>query len=195
MNTSQPDDGDVLAMIENFFRCGEISYRSWTLESERTLRVVEAADAPWEGHTANISFDGVKVVWPKGVEEGLRLLPVVPVLDGSSEDEHDGSFHAAHLLDWALQKGVPPCPGEVIATLGHSEALPHLRFDHPFPWEQERPAQLRVDDITITPVLAYSISEAEMKLQLDDGAGVLTRLLQERQVPLFDRRRACVLGG
>lgn len=191
---NQPDDGDVLAMIENFFRRKEINYRSWTLQSERELRVVEATDAPWDGYTTNVSFDAVKVVWSEGVKEGFRLLPVVPVLNGTSEDEHDGSFHAAHLLDWALETGVPPRPGDIIATLGHSEALPHLRLDHPFPWEQKNPAELRVDEITIIPVLAYSVSEAEMQLHLADGADALTTLLQERQVPLFDRGRACALA-
>jgi hypothetical protein len=176
---------DMLDAIQAAFAAQSYTYQTFTLGSGRKLRVVVAQGTPDAGLTAHLSFDGCMVEWPE-VRKGRRLMPFVATYGGPDQD---AAFHAAHLLDWALSKGVPPRPGEIVLTLGHSAELPHVRFDYPFPWEQARPFEIHVDDLIVIPVMAYSISEAEARLQLDQGAKALEALYAERSTRLFDRKR------
>lgn len=186
---SLPDD--ALDIIERAFAAKRYDYQTITLDaSKRRLRVVIARGAPSATLTTYISFDGLLVDAWKGVLPDKRLLPIVPV---SRPKDDDGAFHAAWLLDAALSMGAPPRPREIFLDRGHSPALPHVRWDYPFPWEKKRPLQIALGELTVIPVLAYSVSDAEAKRQLEAGPEALEAHFTEAKVTLFDRRRASSL--
>jgi hypothetical protein len=178
-------DEALLETVEAFFGVPDVRYSSVRFDDERSVRVLTFLDAPWEGIRAHVAFDSVHVAF-EGLLPKRRVFPVLPV-----DDDRDGALQVAHAFSWARTKNVVPCPKEVILGLGHSPELPHLRYDHPFPWEHEGPAELVVGELLVVPVLAYSITDAEARFQHQRGAKALDEILEGRLVPLFQRDRGC----
>ncbi len=180
------DVSSALSLVEATFPAARHGHRTFTVNG-RALRVVECVGAPDARYVTYVSFDALFVDSFVGVRADARLLPLVTMQIAQGDD----GFHAAWLLERALSRGYVPKPRDIVVTLGHSEALPHLRFDYPFPWERTAPLALRLADLTVQPVLAYSVSAAETKVQQEYGAAELEALFEAEQVDLFDRARRC----
>lgn len=177
--------------LEAFFKGSRTDYTSWKLpDSKRDFRVLTVHDAPWPNCRTHISFEAHHIEWD-GVRKNVRLIPVIPA-EADSDPDNDASFHAAWLLDRAIANGVPPTPGKIVLTLGHdADRLPHVRYDYPFPWEKVKPAEIAINDYTLIPVLAYSVSDREAEFQNEHGKHALNAHLEQSKTPLFDRRRVC----
>jgi hypothetical protein len=190
-----PTQQELVDAVEKFFRGVDRSYGTWTMEEGgREMRVLTIRDCPSRNFDTVVAFDGVMVEWPE-VVDNVRLLPIMVVVGADEETRSDAGFHVAWLLDRAIANGVPPRPREIVLSMGHSETLPHARFDHPLPWEQDEPAQISVGELTIIPVLAYSVSESEAKYQLEHGSDALEKLFEDEGVAVFYRDRPPATGA
>jgi len=80
---------------------------------------------------------------------------------------------------------------EAFAQYQRGGALRHVMFVPPFLWEDLKP--LRVGKKPVAWLLVVPISEAEMRLAIDEGPARLETLLEQREVDIYDPCRSSVL--
>lgn len=164
--------------------------------SHPPIPLLRCTDSPGFGITTWATTTLSLVDW---TEDGLEVRLELITASGTDQAPMAGVL-AAILVQATVHRWLP-APGRVLLDVmglgglsSEAERLPHVMIDYPFPWG-ERLKPIDVLDSKVFPLMAFPISEAEMKVRRDQGRDALLELLEEKEVEIFDLDRACSVTG